>query len=111
MTPEDAPVVRRSLFPARVTLPDGTVHRLAKLVVTQERVYVFVLAQPTVATVYEAPYSDATLPRGYQPVTDLYRVTTADGELVAQRLTGCGCSARSLKSYRPFPNAPERVST
>lgn len=106
---EAEPVVRRTVFPVRVTLPDHTTRSLAKLIVTEQRVYVFVGTPTGVECAYSAPYTAAELPKPYQPRTDLYRLTTADGVLLAERLPGCGCSARNLKSYRPFGVGASRI--
>lgn len=103
LAPEEAPVVRRAVFPVRVQLPDGSTIALAKLFVTRERVYVYVNAagqRPELA--YVATYSDATLPPAFSPRSDLYRVQTPDGELVGTRLPGCGCHVRVLKNYQPW---------
>lgn len=106
---EERPVVRRTLYPARVTLPDGSEVRLAKLVVTQARVYVFTGGPRGVVEAFQAPYDDADLPPSTAPRSDLYRIRGDFGELVARRLPGCGCSAGQLKHYRPF-DQPDRIS-
>lgn len=105
----EQPVVRRALFPARVTLPDGTDVKLGKLFVTEHAVYVYVAGpaqEPTL--VFSAAYTAAELPAGFAPRSAQYRVTTADGELLAHRLPGCGCHLRRLKSFTPW--APYRLS-
>jgi hypothetical protein len=101
--PEATPVVRAMWFPCQVTLPDGAVVRWAKVAVTAERVYVFTqTSSREVVTSYEAPITDSTIPTPLSPRSDPIRATTADGELLARKLPGCGCSSAVLKSYQPF---------
>lgn len=102
LAPEAEPVLRGVLYPAQVTLPNGQVLRRAKLAVTQTRVYVF--TAPDVAA-YVGAYSDATLPGSLAPRSARWLVQTDDGELSAQRMSGCGCGI-ALKTWHPF--TPER---
>lgn len=108
LTPEAAPVVRRAVFPAAATLPDGSEVKLCKLFVTAERVYAYVLNGGAVELVYEQTYTTADLPPTFAPRSDLFRIDTPDGQLVARRLPGCGCHLRQLKTFAPW--APMRVS-
>lgn len=103
LTPEAEPIVRGSLFPMQVHLPDGSVVRWAKVVVTAERIYVFTQASSReVTTTYEAVYSQVELPSPLAPRSDPVVAVTADGELVARRLPGCGCAHATLKAFQPF---------
>lgn len=105
----EQPVVRRALFPARVTLPDGTEVKLGKLFVTERAVYVYVAGESNVPTlVFSAAYSAAELPPAFAARSATFRITTADGELTARRLPGCGCHLRQLKSFTPWQ--PLRLS-
>lgn len=104
LEPEPQPVIRRELYPAKATLPDGTAVALVKLVVTAERVYLFTGRTGDIHAVLEQTYSDATLPPPYAPRTDAYLFSTPAGELVVHRLPGCGCHAQALKHFRPFPD-------
>lgn len=109
VTEETTPVIIRALYPCAVALPDGTDVPLAKMIVTRVCVYVFAPGSPRPERVYVAPYTASTLPPTFAPRSDLYRLTTEDGELVARRLAGCGCHARALKGYQPF--TPERIGS
>lgn len=107
----EQPVVRRAVFPARVTLPDGTDVKLGKLFVTEHAAYVYVAGdaqQPLL--VFSAAYETAELPGTFAPRTTPYRIVLVDGggELLARRLPGCGCHLRALKSFTPW--APLRLS-
>lgn len=108
MTPETEPVMRATLYPAHVTLPDGTAVRLAKLVLTQDRVYVFTTASVD-GSVFTASYTDADIPNTLAPRSARWSVTTDTGTLTARRLPGCGCSSSALKRFQPF--TPERWTT
>lgn len=102
-TDAEQPVVRRAVFPARITLPDGTDVKLGKLFVTEHAVYVYVSGpaqQPTL--VFSDAYSAAELPSTFGPRSALYRITTPVGELTARRLPGCGCHLRVLKGFTPW---------
>lgn len=106
---EDAPVIRREVYPVRADLPDGRALDLAKMVVTLARVYLFVGGGPEgVTSAFDAAYTTADLPPSSAPRSDPYRVETDLGLLVAYRLPGCGCHAGTLKRYRPFSYTAER---
>lgn len=104
---EETPVLRRAVFPVKVTLPDGTAVALGKLFVTDAAVYVYVNAPGDPELVYESLYTAAVLPPTFAPRSDAFRIDTPDGQLVAYRLPGCGCHLRVLKNYVPF--TPLRV--
>lgn len=109
MTPEVSPVVTRILYPVAVTLPSGEHLPLAKLVVTLERVYVYVGSPAGVVEAWSADQSGSELQPPWQGRGAQHTVTTVDGLLVAVNLGGCGCSATALRAYRPFPDGPERL--
>lgn len=109
MIDAEQPVLRRALFPARVTLPDGTDVKLGKLFVTEQAAYVYVAGdagQPTL--VFSAAYTAAELPPTFAPRSAVFTITTTDGELLARKLPGCGCHLRALKSFAPWQ--PLRLS-
>lgn len=107
---ETSPVIRRQLYPAKATLPDGSALRLVKLVVTAERVYLFTLVDGQVQCAFDQPYTDAVLPPAYAPRSDAYQLTTPGGVLQVWRIPGCGCHAQPLKQYRPFPHTAARLA-
>lgn len=97
----DGPVVVRDVFPAEVVLPTGDVARSARVVITRERVLVWVTpAAPILDRAYDAAASQVpalSAPRSRPAHLDL-----GDGTFVhvnGQR--GCGCS-NPLKGWTPW---------
>lgn len=98
-----APVVcRLDLAPAVATLttPDGAPQQFnrARVIVTDERVYVFVDGNRTPVEAYSARIESV---EGRNTIG--YRVVTAGGDTVDfKRGGGCMCGSQ-LKAFRPFP--------
>lgn len=88
-------------FPAIARTPDGRKYDLARVVVWNDRVVVWVLpnntSQPVVA--YEAAALSASGTR-----ISGFSILTADGEVRSEKARGCGCGNR-LKTFDPYAGA------
>lgn len=102
---EPAPVVRRDVFPADVTLPDGTALSRVLLVVTTGGVYVWdgPDREPLYAGLLTAP---ATLPSSFGLSGAEGSAPTGDGVVRWRAGTGCRCGL--LARFRPF-TGPRRA--
>lgn len=103
----DDRVVIRDAFPAIVTVDGEPRYRSVSIVITRDRVYVYLTRA---APVLDAPYDPATstvprynAPRGQRTVLRLLSGAT----LTVERQRGCGCS-NPLKGWRPW--RPYRVA-
>lgn len=96
---------RHALFPARVTLPDGTTHHPCRL------------ATDTAGTTHLYAWIDqGPVELAHWPATTLTRaddrdrgrplaLTAPDGTLIDGRNAGCGCG-HPMKRWRPALHAP-----
>lgn len=94
--------IRLDMFPAVVTLEDGTTFDPCRAVVTDESLYVFVDGSPTPYLEFKAELYD------YQPVSRTsYKVITDDEQatIYINKRAGCGCGNK-LRGFRPFPGTP-----
>lgn len=102
-----APVVLRDVFPALVAVDGDPTYRSARVVVTRDRVYVYLTRT---APAVDAPYTSegSQIPRYNAPRTHRMIVRLASGAtLTVDRQRGCGCSS-PLKAWRPWQ--PYRVA-
>jgi len=105
-TPPPTPsAYRAAWYPVQVTLPDGTLHRLAKVFAAAEGLYVYasVPADPVATPTWYAPIDfDKTVPprSSYATRQKNIRITTASGDVVLSPLPHCGCG-QALKMWRP----------
>jgi len=101
---ETDPVVVRDVYPAEVTLPDGTLLRGALVKVTREGVYVWT-GERVLSYAEARSEPGEVLTPDYLTRREPLVTATADGPVVVWKGAGCGCGS-TLKSYRPFQ--PER---
>lgn len=89
-----------ALFPAAVTLPDGTVHQPARLDTHQGTVRAWALVDgfPTLVASWPLDQLTSRVERGRRTFT------TLDGALITGA-KGCGCS-HPLKRFRPPVEQP-----
>lgn len=107
LAPEAEPVVVYDVFPAEVTVA-GVTHRLARVIATEARIYVYTPGRKRVA---ELAYT-AELDRAGSSIPEPGTVRQAQAHLTAAGqpeptvhvtpLRSCGCSASWLRSFRPF---------
>jgi hypothetical protein len=101
VTSTDAPVVLRDVFPAIVSIDGQPTYRSARVVVTRDRVLVYVT---TAAPVLDAPYDPATsvVPRYNANARQQTALALTSGRRVTvDRQRGCGCG-NPLKAWRPW---------
>lgn len=107
MTETDERVVLRDVFPATVAVDGVPAYRSARVIVTRDRLYVYLTrATPVV----DAPYDPAasTVPRYNAPRQQRTVVRLTSGTTITvDRQRGCGCSS-PLKHWRPWQ--PYRVA-
>jgi hypothetical protein len=104
----DEPVVLRDGFPRIVAVDGAVAYRSASVVVTRDRVLVYVTRA---APILDAPYDPATsrIPRYNAPAGQQTVLRLASGRtLTVTRQRGCGCSS-PLKGWRPW--RPYRVAS
>lgn len=90
------------MAPCEVLTPDGTLHRKARVWITERGVVVYTEPQPgTAERAYAARHSappevdDQRKPRRRQR----HVVHTADGDVVINPVLGCTCSMPALRTY------------
>lgn len=89
--------VSLDMFPADVTLADGTLLRSARIFVADDRVLVYTRVGGTPKLTYEADVvSMVSSPRNAAVVTE-------DGTVQAHARQGCGCG-NPLKRFNPWPD-------
>lgn len=86
------------LYPADVTLPNGTQLTPTHLFIVDGKVEVYVVLDGKVRLYWSTPYVSATGTRftGYE-------IETAEGKLTATTARDCGCG-NPLKRYNPWPS-------
>lgn len=95
-----AAFIRLDLFPAEA-LVAGERFTPARVIVTDDTLYVYMDGQGGPRVAYETRLEDFTGRR-----TIGYTVTAADGQEVAiNRASGCGCGSR-LRGFHPFVGVP-----
>lgn len=94
-------------WPAQIVLPDGTLHRIAKVIAASEGLYVYDRVPHDrvngLDPAWYAPidFDKTATPRtGYATREKNVRISTGAGEVVISPLVGCGCGL-PLKSWRP----------
>jgi hypothetical protein len=104
---EAEPVVVRRIYPANVTLSNGTTHRGVLAIITQHRVYVWAQLGGTVTNVLDEAYQPPgrPLPHVAQLKSAPLVLDLGGGpgpSLVEIRAAaGCGCGSL-LTTFRPF---------
>lgn len=101
---EQQPVVVRDRFPVEVTAwPDeyGPRPKLARVVLTRERLYVFVT---TDGPVLDLAVESHRLRGSFDATSTPERADTTLGTVEWRAAGGCGCS-HPLKHFRPFAGA------
>ena len=83
-------------FPARVTLPDGTIVYPARLWVADGSLLVYIVANGEPTLFYESPFVSLT-GKKYAGMT----ITTEGGDVLAKTEHGCGCG-NPLKKFNPW---------
>ncbi len=96
--------IRLDMFPATVTRADGSTIDPARVIVTEDTLYVFKDNNPTPALELSALLYD------FESISRTrYKVVTDDEreEIVITKRAGCGCGNK-LKGFRAFPGVPLR---
>ena len=86
------------LFPAQVTLPDGTQMYPARVWIADGELLVYIVANGVPVEYYRSAYISLEGTR----IAGL-SIDTADGMVTARKKQGCGCG-NPLKSFNPWPN-------
>lgn len=109
LAPEVEPIVVRDVHPAAVTLTgefgEGGQAQWAKarVLLTQERLYVYVEESRVPTLAYSAPFQrdGLVLPPAGASQGKAWRVPTDEGMVIVQPSGGCGCGS-VLKLFAPF---------
>lgn len=96
-------VVVADRYPAVVFAPDGSRYEQARVVLTRDQLYVFVVEGDQVVQV---PPTQVWLPKGSVIGRGAWTIYAALGEYRVERGQGCGCSS-PLKRFVPW--TPWRV--
>jgi hypothetical protein len=96
-----APVVLRDVFPATVAVDGAPTYRSARVIVTRDRILVYVTtATPVLDALYDPVGS--TIPRYNAPSGQRTIARLLSGVTVTvDRQRGCGCG-NPLKAWRPW---------
>lgn len=107
LAPEEEPVVVYDLFPAEVTTPVG-IRRDARVIVTRERVYVYVGGrnrQPELLYAASVDWQLTTLPpHGKRRAEQAHLAVSGDAEpsVHITPTRSCGCSVGYLRGFTPW---------
>lgn len=107
LVPEEGPVVVYDLFPAEVTTPAG-IRRDARVIVTRERVYVYVggaKRKPELLYAASVDWERTTLPPGGRRRSDQAHLAVVGEPEPSVHVTptrSCGCSAGYLRGFSPW---------